>query len=87
MLTGVAIKNELKLLKEDEYTEKGIILDELDDADRVLLWENDLQFKKVRKSHYMISRYPTYHNIVIILYRDVGIVIISCRVTSGNSFP
>ncbi len=32
-------------------TEKCIILDEIDDADRVSPWENDLQFKKVRKSH------------------------------------
>ncbi len=31
-----------------------------DDAERVLLWENDMQFKKVRKSQYMISKYPMY---------------------------
>ncbi len=30
--------------------EKCVILDETDDDDRVLLWENDMQFKKVRKS-------------------------------------
>ncbi len=29
--------------------EKCIILDKTDDADRVLLWENDVQDKKVRK--------------------------------------
>ncbi len=29
-------------------------MDETDDVDRVLLWENDVQFKKVRKSQYMI---------------------------------
>ncbi len=40
-----------------------------DDAERVLLWENDMQFKKVRKSQYMMSQYPTYRNIVIISYR------------------
>ncbi len=44
------------------------MLDETDDADNVLLWENDLQFEKVRKSQYMISQYPTYRNFVIILY-------------------
>ncbi len=50
MLTGEVInKCSYKLLKEDEQTEKGIKLDETDDADKVLLWENDLQFKKARK--------------------------------------
>ncbi len=38
-----------KLLKGDEQTEKYIALDETDDADRVLLWENNLQFKKNEK--------------------------------------
>ncbi len=53
-------------------TEKYSTLDETDDANRVLLWENDLQFKKVRKLQYMISLYPTYPNKMIILYPDIG---------------
>ncbi len=69
MLTGEVIKSAIKiLLKGDEQTEKCMILDETDDVDRVLLWENDLQLKKVRKSQYMISQYPTYCGMLIISY-------------------
>ncbi len=43
--------------------------------------------KKVRKAQYMILQYRTYCNIIIILYSDLGIVIISYRGASGNSNP
>ncbi len=71
------------LLKGDEQTEKWAILDRTDDADRVWLLENDLQFKKMRKSQYLISQYPTYRNITII-YRDLGIVIMLNCEDSGD---
>ncbi len=61
------------------------VSDETDDADRVLIWENDLQFKKVKKSQYMILQYPPYRNIMITSNRDFGIAMISYRKASGDS--
>ncbi len=63
------------------------MLDKTDDADRVLLWENDLQFKKVKKLQYVISQYSTYRSIVIIFYHDLGIVIIFYHGASDYSHP
>ncbi len=44
---------------------KCIILDEADNADRVLLWENNSQFKTVGKSRYIILQYPPYCDNII----------------------
>ncbi len=64
------------------------MLDGSDDADRVLLWENDLQFKKVRKISiydFLIPNIMQYHdNITLSHYH---IVIIACCGASGDSHP
>ncbi len=47
-----------------------------DDADRVLFWENDSQFKQREK----IAMYD-----FMIIYRDLGVVIISYHWASDNT--
>ncbi len=37
-----------------------------DETDTVILWENDIQFKKVKRSEYTLLQYPAYRSIMII---------------------